>query len=102
MVRHGWQIRTDVSEGRIASLITVTLMMKAIRLSETSVLTRARRRNIPEVGTLHSRYIDCAMAAPGEMFTLMSTGILTLMTPKYCLRFRSLSLSRYMSARASS
>jgi hypothetical protein len=32
-----------------------TLMMEAIRPSETPVLTRATRRNIPEDGIVHSR-----------------------------------------------
>jgi hypothetical protein len=51
-------VKTDVSEERIASNvwndvvpsspILFTLMMEATLSSETSVLTRATRRNIPE------------------------------------------------------
>jgi hypothetical protein len=40
--------RTDVSEDRF------TPMMEATRFSETSVLTRATRRHIPEDGILPS------------------------------------------------
>jgi hypothetical protein len=38
----------------VPSLILLTQMMEAIRCSETSVLTRATGRHIPEVGILHS------------------------------------------------
>jgi hypothetical protein len=37
-----------------SSPILVTLMMKAIRSSDTSVLTRATQRNVPEDVTLHN------------------------------------------------
>jgi hypothetical protein len=55
-------VRTDFSEESIASIIRVlasspifvTLMMEAIRSTETSVLTRATRRHIPEDGILHT------------------------------------------------
>jgi hypothetical protein len=50
-------VRTDVSEELSvvpSSPIFVTLMIEALSSSETAVLTRVTRRNIPENAILHS------------------------------------------------
>jgi hypothetical protein len=73
MLRRVAPVRTDVSKERIASIIRATIISElgttlavnnqstldtlkteALLSSETSVLTRAIRRNITEEGILHS------------------------------------------------
>jgi hypothetical protein len=55
--RFGGTYRLHRSEkSRRARNSVFTLMMKAIRSSETSVLTRATRRHIPDDGILHTRF----------------------------------------------
>jgi hypothetical protein len=66
MLRRVALVRIDVSEERSASIIKVTrvgepilvtLVMEALSSSETPVLTRATRRNIPEDVTLQAKVV---------------------------------------------
>jgi hypothetical protein len=55
-------VRTDVSEEHVASIVELRIIgdlgtRLAITSSETSVLTRASRRNIQEDGILHSQNV---------------------------------------------
>jgi hypothetical protein len=53
ILRHVALVRTDVSEDVPGSPVLVILMNEALSTSETSVLTKATRRNIPDDGILH-------------------------------------------------
>jgi hypothetical protein len=99
-------VRTDVSEERSAfirsvrrllvtanavpsSPILVTLIMEAIRSSETLVLTRATRRNVPEDGILHSYYRENL-----QLLFVVNTGITNLSALEgQCLSFYTKQIS---------
>jgi hypothetical protein len=87
MLRRVILVRADVSEefgasinrveriGELGTTLTVarnrstlrtflvTLMMEALRSSDTSVLSRATRRNVPEDGILFEIVLSCAVRA---------------------------------------
>jgi hypothetical protein len=75
MLRRVALVRTDVSEVPIASFIRVTrigelvtLMKEAPGSCETSVLTRAARRNIPEDTIVHSHRLENLKSYTGNRY----------------------------------
>jgi hypothetical protein len=66
-----------------SSPILVTLMKEVLRSSETSVLTRATRRNIPEDAILHSHRRE----TPKSLFNFLATNpFLTKNFPEIWIR----------------
>jgi hypothetical protein len=63
-----------------SSQIFVTLLIEALRSSETSVITRATRRNIPEDGILHSHRREDFMPLSCNNKAMLSTVLITVLS----------------------
>jgi hypothetical protein len=70
----GAECRLLVKVNVPSSPILVTLMMEALSSSETSVLTRATRQNIPEDGILHVFLISLSNLGLRKLMTVQWAG----------------------------
>jgi hypothetical protein len=100
MLRRVARVRTDVSEelsasiirvtsiGELGTTLPVTLMKEALSSSETSILTRTTRRNIPEDTILRSHRRE-NLKSYISYFVSQVDCFLRLMSVSFCMRLSS-------------
>jgi hypothetical protein len=84
-----------------SSPILVTMMMKALSSSETSVLTRATQRNIPEEGILRSHLRENLKSSETSQLNVQDTLQLGEVDPEFQLLVLSDYTARCISLRSS-